>query len=94
MLVAFFQGQIVFLDKLLYISKNLFKTKKNSYDADGKAIPKKSYAIAFHYANDEVSRVLFSTEEERDKAWNEFLNGSYTIDLLDLKATKEIKHEI
>ena len=80
MLIANFQGQIVFINKLLYISKRVVtnKSKKNRFDADGKAMAKTMYAIAFHYDNSEISQIVYSTEKERDDAYNKFLAGDFT----------------
>ena len=80
MLIANFQGQIVFIDKLLYISKRIVtgKSKKDRVDADGRAMAKTMYAIAFHYDNGEVSQIVYSTEQERDEEYNKFLAGDFT----------------
>ena len=80
MLVADFQGQIVFIDKLLYISKRVVtnKSKKNRFDDDGKAMAKTMYAIAFHYDNGDTSQITYFSEQERDDDYNKFLAGDLT----------------
>lgn len=80
MLIADFESQIVFIDKLFCINKVTVtnKSKKNRFDSDGKALNKTAYALAFHYDNGEISRVFFSSEQERDDNYNMFLAGDFT----------------
>jgi len=77
MTVIGFSGQIIFADKLLYVSKRYVKFKNHQrkpVDADGKPMARESYTIAFHYDNGETSQIFYDTEEARDEDYKELLS--------------------
>ena len=66
-------GQIIFLDKVLYINKTKDNNKRKATDSDGKPLGLVSYSITFHYDNGQTSQICYTLEKDRDENFDSIL---------------------
>ena len=67
MFVLNIAGQIIFLDKVLFISKTKHNNKRKAADSDGKPLGSLSYCITFHYDTGQTSEICYALEKDRDE---------------------------